>query len=299
MTVASGERSDARPTPGRLGRWNGSLPKLELSIPGSSAATSPATRFWGPALSPLVRPPFRFRWFSAAEHPGSGRPVPPIYSLLAMSAGVGDQGVSVEGGTQTATTRPQGERASRSTADKKASRGQPKSRDGTDEADPNELHDLVVEHGDAIYRLALSVVRDQALAEDVAQEALVKAWLALPSFRGDASLRSWLLRITHNTAISTLRRRRAVVIDPLDMPEEPTRIERSVESRVQGEVVMDHFIEALDTLDELSRSIVVLRELEGLSYDEISEVLDVPMPTVKTRLLRARRRLSNVLREWA
>ena len=170
---------------------------------------------------------------------------------------------------------------------------------GDKEGDPEDLHRLVVEHGDAIYRLALSVVRDSALAEDIAQETLVKAWLALPSFRADSSLRSWVLRIAHNTAISTLRTRRAVVIDPHDLPERHTTPERSVEARVQSDVVMDEFVEALDTLDELSRSIVVLRELEGLSYEEIAEILNVPMPTVKTRLLRARRRLSAALREWS
>lgn len=169
---------------------------------------------------------------------------------------------------------------------------------GERDADPEELHQLVVEHGDAVFRLALSVVRDKSLAEDIAQEALIKAWLALPTFRGDSSLRGWLLRITHNTAISTIRRRRAVVIDPHDMPEAPIKVERSVESRVQNEVVMNDFVEALDLLDDLSRSIVVLRELEGLSYDEIGEVLDVPLPTVKTRLLRARRKLGAALREW-
>lgn len=167
------------------------------------------------------------------------------------------------------------------------------------ESDPEELHKLVVEHGDAIYRLALSVVRDKSLAEDVAQETLVKAWLALPSFRGDASLRSWVLRIAHNTAISTLRQRRAVVIDPQEFPEEETKPERSVESRVQSGVVMSEFADALDLLDDLSRSIVVLRELEGMAYDEIAEVLGVPLPTVKTRLLRARRRLGIALKEWS
>ena len=166
------------------------------------------------------------------------------------------------------------------------------------EADPEELHQLVIEHGDAIFRLALSVVKDRALAEDVAQETLVKAWLALPTFRGDSSLRGWVLRIAHNTAISTLRRRRAVVIDPLDMPEAPVAPERSVESRVLSGAAMDDFAAALDDLDELSRSVVVLRELDGLSYEEIAEVLEIPMPTVKTRLLRARRRLGNALREW-
>ena len=165
--------------------------------------------------------------------------------------------------------------------------------------DPEELHNLVVEHGDAIYRLALSVVRDPSLAEDIAQETLVKAWLALPTFRADASMRSWVLRIAHNTAISTVRRRRAVLIDPMDFPEEPTRPDRSVESKVQSDVVMAEFIEALDLLDDLSRSIVVLREVEGMPYDEIAEVLNVPMPTVKTRLLRARRKLGSALREWS
>lgn len=165
--------------------------------------------------------------------------------------------------------------------------------------DPDELHNLVVEHGDAIYRLALSVVRDKSLAEDIAQETLVKAWLALPTFRAESSLRSWVLRIAHNTAISTIRRRRAIVTDPDDFPEEPTLPDRSVESKVQGEIVMSEFVDALDTLDDLSRSIVVLREVEGMAYDEIAEVLGVPMPTVKTRLLRARRKLSSALREWS
>ncbi len=167
------------------------------------------------------------------------------------------------------------------------------------QSDPEDLHNLVVDHGDAIFRLALSVVRDRSLAEDVAQETLVKAWLALPSFRGDSSLRGWVLRIAHNTAISTLRSRRAVVVDPHDLPERLQQPEKSVEASVQSEAVMEEFTEALDMLDELSRSIVVLRELEGMAYDEIAEVLNVPMPTVKTRLLRARRKLGNALREWA
>ena len=167
------------------------------------------------------------------------------------------------------------------------------------ESDPDDLHRLVVDHGDAVYRLALSIVRDNALAEDIAQDTMVKAWLALPTLRSDTSLRSWVLRIAHNTAISTLRSRRAVVIDPHEMPDQVSVPERSVENRVQSGAVVSEFIEALDTLDDLSRSIVVLRELEGLSYDEIADVLDVPLPTVKTRLLRSRRKLGSALREWS
>jgi RNA polymerase sigma-70 factor (ECF subfamily) len=171
--------------------------------------------------------------------------------------------------------------------------------DSPPKADPQLLHELMVEHADAVYRLALGVVRDPALAEDVAQDTMVKAWIALPTFRGEGSLRGWLLRIAHNTAISTLRTRRAIVIDPFDMPEEHSPPERTVERRVEGAQAIAAFEAALDLLDDLSRSIVVLRELEGLSYEEISNLLKVPLPTVKTRLLRARRRLGTALEEWA
>jgi len=169
-------------------------------------------------------------------------------------------------------------------------------------SDPELLRALVEDHGDSVYRLALSVARDRALAEDIAQEAMVKAWLALPTFRGDGSMRGWLLRITHNTAISVLRSRKSIVMDPVVLNDisatDPPLVSESVESKVLNNVVVEEFIKSLDLLDDLSRSIVVLRELEGLSYDEIAEILDVPLPTVKTRLLRARRRLSTALKEW-
>jgi RNA polymerase sigma factor (sigma-70 family) len=165
--------------------------------------------------------------------------------------------------------------------------------------DPDDLSRLVTDYGEAIYRVALSVVRDRATAEDVAQETLVKAWVALPTFRGDASLKSWVLRIAHNTAISFVRARRAVVMDPFTMPDATLPQERSVERRVENTAAMGDFVNALGELDELSRSVVVLREVEGLHYDEISQILDVPLSTVKTRLMRARRRLGSALEEWA
>ena len=162
--------------------------------------------------------------------------------------------------------------------------------------DAEELRVLVAEHSEAIYRVARSIVKDAALAEDVTQDTLIKAWQALPTFRGDSSLKSWVLRIAHNTAISTLRRRRDVLHDPTEMPERVTV--DTVEQRVQHRAVVSDFEQALDELDELSRSIVVMRELEHMSYDDIAESLGVPLPTVKTRLLRARRTLATALGEW-
>lgn len=165
------------------------------------------------------------------------------------------------------------------------------------DASPEQLLDeLVREHLDAVYRVAFSVVRDSALAEDVAQDAILKAWRALPTFRGDSSLRSWVLRITHNTAISTLRKRREELRDPAMLPEQESR--SSTEAEAVQHLSIDAFEEALDQLDELSRSIIVLREVEGLSYDEIAEMLNVPLPTVKTRLLRGRRVLASALTDW-
>lgn len=170
----------------------------------------------------------------------------------------------------------------------------------TDEqVDPDDLGRLVREFGEPIYRVALSVVRDPSMAEDVAQDTLVKAWLALPTFRGESSLKSWVLRIAHNTAVSSIRASRSVAMDPFTFPEEATPADRSVEMRVESRRAMDDFTVALGHLDELSRSVVVLREVEGLSYDEIADVLDVPLSTVKTRLMRARRRLGVSLQEWA
>ena len=167
------------------------------------------------------------------------------------------------------------------------------------ELDPAEqLAAMTRRHADAVYRVALSVTRDHDLAEDVAQDALLKAWQALPSYRGDAPLKNWLLRITHNAAISALRRQRDVHYDPSDLPEQPIAEHRSLERQVEGRVSLAAFEAALEGLDDLSRSIVVLREIEGMSYQEIAEVLQIPLPTVKTRLLRARRSLAIALEGW-
>jgi RNA polymerase sigma-70 factor (ECF subfamily) len=158
------------------------------------------------------------------------------------------------------------------------------------------MEDLIRDHADAVYRVALSVTRDPMLAEDASQDALIKAWQALPTFRGESPLRNWILRITHNTAISLLRKRRDEVRDPDKLPDVVSH--NTVEAQVQDRMAIDRFEVALRELDSVSRSIVVLREVEGLSYDEMCDVLQLPMPTIKTRLLRARRQLAVALDGW-
>lgn len=147
------------------------------------------------------------------------------------------------------------------------------------------VREMVRDHGPAVYRLAASIVRDASLAEDVAQETFIRAWQRRDSYRGDAPVRHWLLRIAHNVAVSTLRTIREEAHDPRTLPDSAGP---AVESVVTDRMLID---DALSRLDPLSRSIVVLREMESLSYVEIADVLDVALPTVKTRLFRARAQL--------
>ena len=158
------------------------------------------------------------------------------------------------------------------------------------------LEYLVDEFSPSIFRVAVSIVRDRALAEDVVQETLIKAWQGLPGFRGESPLRGWVLRIAHNTAISMLRKRRDDVRDPFTMPERDGEI--SLEREVAGKAMLDELWVILDRLDETSRTMIVLRELEGMSYEDISAAMRLPLPTVKTRLFRARKTLANALEGW-
>lgn len=147
------------------------------------------------------------------------------------------------------------------------------------------LRQLFEEHGASVHRMARSVVQDPGLAEDVTQETFIRAWQRAGTYRGEAPIRHWLLRIAHNLAVSTLRAIREESTDPARLPAgDSVHPDRLVEDRLAIEG-------ALGRLDPLSRAVVVLREIEGMTYAEISDVLQVPLPTVKTRLFRARGQL--------
>ena len=148
---------------------------------------------------------------------------------------------------------------------------------------------IVNDHGRAMYRVAMAVVRDSALAEDAVQEATITAWLKLDSFRGDGSFRGWLLRIVHNTAVSMVRSSREQPWDPEWIPPETAP---SAERQAVAAFELDAAIRTFARLDPLSRTIMALREGEGLTYDDIAEALGVTIGQVKIRLLRARRRLA-------
>lgn len=161
---------------------------------------------------------------------------------------------------------------------------------------PEELRAVVDAHAAAVYRVALSIVHDGALAEDVVQETLIKAWRHAPGARDGEIPRQWLLKVARNTAISLLRTRREDPHGPDTMPESVGSFETT--RTVEGRAALEELWVALGRLDQDARALIVMREVDGLSYEEIAAAWDVPIPTVKTRLFRARRALKDALKEW-
>ena len=154
----------------------------------------------------------------------------------------------------------------------------------------------VEQHAAAVYRVAITVVHDAALADDVVQETMLKAWRHSPVPPHEPIPRAWLLKVARNTAISLLRTRREDLHAPATLPERPGGPEtsRTVENRAH----LDALWELMQHLNEDARILIVLKEVDGLSYDEIASTLDLPLSTVKTRLYRARKSLKDALKDW-
>ncbi len=160
---------------------------------------------------------------------------------------------------------------------------------------------LLREHQDEVYTLARRLVGDSHLASDVAQEALIRAWRALPKFRGDAKLSTWLYRITANAAWTHKKRasrhQGASIDDHADLAA-PVGADHP---EVAGEIVelRGRLRQALDRLPDSQREIVVLKDIYGWSHAEIAESLDISVTAAKVRLHRARARLASDLEETA
>lgn len=160
------------------------------------------------------------------------------------------------------------------------------------------IEQVIDQYGTVMFRVARSIVGDVSLAEDVVQDALVRVWQNAEGYRGDAPFKNWVMRITHNCAISALRKRRDESRDPSLLAETEVAATIDTERSIAGRAAVEELWTALDRLDQTTRTIVVLREIERMSYEDISEMLDLPLPTIKTRLFRARKTLSEHLKEW-
>jgi RNA polymerase sigma-70 factor (ECF subfamily) len=166
-----------------------------------------------------------------------------------------------------------------------------------------------------VYNLALRLVGNPVDAEDLAQDALIRALKALPNFRGDSAQTTWVYRITVNTwknRVRSEKRRSFWKTLPLHslfgggedgeereqeggLPADDPPLDAGLET----EEVAKEVHQALQTLDEENRAVVVLRDIEGLSYQEIGEALGLPEGTVKSKLSRARGALAEKLKAYA
>lgn len=161
--------------------------------------------------------------------------------------------------------------------------------------DPDAFRAIIKTHNQRLYRIARGVVRNDAEAEDVVQEAYMRAFANLGAFRGEASLSTWLSRIVINEALGRLRKRKRVVAMPENPEAEIIRFplsdwntgddpERTMAQR-QILVLVER---ATDSLPDVYRTVFVARVIEGLSIEETADLLGVRPETVKTRLHRAR-----------
>jgi RNA polymerase sigma-70 factor (ECF subfamily) len=166
---------------------------------------------------------------------------------------------------------------------------------------------LVLKYQHKLVKLVMRYVRNPAEAEDIAQEAFIKAYRALPQFRGDSAFYTWLYRIAINTAKNAVvSRDRSPIeynIDRNDATEESYDMQgRMKDSETPEGLVLTDEIRttvnaAIDALPEDLRTAIVLRELEGLSYEEIAAAMDCPVGTVRSRIFRAREAIDHRLRE--
>jgi RNA polymerase sigma-70 factor (ECF subfamily) len=165
---------------------------------------------------------------------------------------------------------------------------------------------LVRKYQHKVVKLVMRYLRNQSDAEDVAQEAFIKAYRAIPQFRGDSAFYTWLYRIAINTAKNALvSRDRSPVEFDLDLQsvEESNSMQARLadaetpESLLQTEEVRSAVNQAIEALPEDLRTAIVLRELEGLSYEEIAAAMDCPVGTVRSRIFRAREAIDKRLSE--
>ena len=164
---------------------------------------------------------------------------------------------------------------------------------------------LVSKYQRKLARLLSRLIRDQAEVEDVAQETFIKAYRALPAFRGDSAFYTWLYRIGVNTAKNYLvsQGRRAPTSTEFDSEEaesfdegEQLRDSNTPERILQSKQIGETVNAAMEALPEELRTAIVLREIEGLSYEDIARIMDCPIGTVRSRIFRAREAVAGKLR---
>lgn len=177
------------------------------------------------------------------------------------------------------------------------------------EGDQDSFRDLVERHQGRAYQLALRVLRDEEAARDAVQEALIKAYRSLDRFEGRSSFYTWLYRLVMNQCLDMKRADRSGrhvdledddafdrAVAAADPPEVAGVAFEPAAERMRGEL-REALAAAMDSLPEGARRILLLREVDGLSYAELAQVLEIPKGTVMSRLHYARKKVQEFLRD--
>jgi RNA polymerase sigma-70 factor, ECF subfamily len=170
---------------------------------------------------------------------------------------------------------------------------------------------LVERYQRKVYAVALGMLKDKEEAMDVSQEAFVKVYKYLDHFKGDSSFYTWLYRITVNICIDVIRKRAGAGGEPVEFDETQaldlsqanigalgSRLGTNPQKSALRRELADKIQEALATVPEKHRAILLLREIEGMSYEELSRTLDIPKGTVMSRLFHARTKVQKILSEY-
>lgn len=148
---------------------------------------------------------------------------------------------------------------------------------------------LILNHKEYLYKIAYSYVKDKDKALDIVQEATCKAWVNIHTLRKSAVFKSWITKIILNTSLNYIKKESKIIFldedNPLIVPEEDITIEEKLD-----------LYNAIDLLKPKYKTVIILKYFDDMKIDDISDVLDLPINTVKSQLKRARQSLSNILK---
>lgn len=177
--------------------------------------------------------------------------------------------------------------------------------------DQRAFRTLVERYQKKVYAVALGMLKDKEEAMDVAQEAFVKVYKYLDHFKGDSSFYTWLYRITVNICIDVIRKKGGGRSEDVEFDESiahdtseaqigalGTRLGTNPQKSALRRELADKIQEALEQIPEKHRAILLLREIEGMSYEDLAETLKIPKGTVMSRLFHARAKVQKILSEY-
>ena len=169
--------------------------------------------------------------------------------------------------------------------------------------DERSFEALIAPYVDVTYRLCLRMMGNEQDAADMAQEALVRAWRRLSTYKAQSRFSTWLYRIASNVCLDELRKRKNREAESLPALQEsgfdPADEQNTPEQALDRKDTRAQLARAISSLNEEQRTALLLRDVHGLSYDEIASVLDMNLNTVKSRIARARASLRNILEKDA